>query len=293
MRSDAYMRDQMDEDELKKVIKLYPHTRQADLAAFDLIDNKLCGDWQGSEKCPEKEAEYLREVRGRVSRRPAHRAGALSGGLSPGGAQWTCMPPTAATKRATKRTSARPRAGGKVERQVSPVGLRVAGRLRWCTNWIRAFLSTASTAVKRCCSEPRIGRIGLRLRPGGFLNAYIQSVLLGIVEGLTEFLPVSSTAHLRITEALMKIPLDDAYWKMYTIVIQLGAILALLLLFLGRIVGFLRTFPQGRKRQPHLAEPSHLAHADCLCLLLPFRRCCCTSGARSTWAACRYCLGAC
>ena len=65
------------------------------------------------------------------------------------------------------------------------------------------------------------------------------------MEGLTEFLPVSSTAHLRITEALMKIPLDDAYWKMYTIVIQLGAILALLLLFLGRIVDFMRTFPKG------------------------------------------------
>jgi undecaprenyl-diphosphatase len=77
------------------------------------------------------------------------------------------------------------------------------------------------------------------------LNPYIQSILLGIVEGLTEFLPVSSTAHLRIAEGLMKIPLDDAYWKMYTIVIQLGAILALLLLFLGRIVEFFRTFPKG------------------------------------------------
>jgi undecaprenyl-diphosphatase len=62
---------------------------------------------------------------------------------------------------------------------------------------------------------------------------------------LTEFLPVSSTAHLRIAEALMKIPLDDAYWKMYTIVIQLGAIFALTLLFLSRIVEFLRTFPRG------------------------------------------------
>jgi undecaprenyl-diphosphatase len=70
-------------------------------------------------------------------------------------------------------------------------------------------------------------------------------VILGIVEGLTEFLPVSSTAHLRITEALMHIPLDDAYWKMYTIVIQLGAIFALTLLFLGRIVEFIRTFPRG------------------------------------------------
>jgi undecaprenyl-diphosphatase len=43
----------------------------------------------------------------------------------------------------------------------------------------------------------------------------------------------------------MHIPLDDAYWKMYTIVIQLGAIFALTLLFLGRIVEFIRTFPRG------------------------------------------------
>jgi len=39
------------------VIKKFPHTKWADLAAFDLIDNKLCGEWQGSSKCPEKEAE--------------------------------------------------------------------------------------------------------------------------------------------------------------------------------------------------------------------------------------------
>jgi hypothetical protein len=54
---EPWMRDQMDEDELKKVIKLYPGSRQADLAAFELIDNKLCGDWQGSTKCPDKESE--------------------------------------------------------------------------------------------------------------------------------------------------------------------------------------------------------------------------------------------
>ena len=51
------MREQIDEDPMKKVIKNYPHTRQADLAAFALLDNKLCGDWQGQEKCPEKESE--------------------------------------------------------------------------------------------------------------------------------------------------------------------------------------------------------------------------------------------
>ena len=91
------------------------------------------------------------------------------------------------------------------------------------------------------------------------MSPYIVSILLGIVEGLTEFLPVSSTAHLRIAEALMRIPLGDsacavgntsclgdvAYWNMYTIVIQVGAILALCLLFLERIVNFLRTFPRG------------------------------------------------
>ena len=67
------------------------------------------------------------------------------------------------------------------------------------------------------------------------MNDYLLSVILGIVEGLTEFLPVSSTAHLRISEALLHISLTDPFWKMYTIVIQLGAILALLLLFLPRV----------------------------------------------------------
>jgi undecaprenyl-diphosphatase len=77
------------------------------------------------------------------------------------------------------------------------------------------------------------------------LNDYPISVLLGTVEGLTEFLPVSSTAHLRIAEALLHIDLTDPYWKMYTVVIQLGAILALLSLFTGRIIDFFRTFPKG------------------------------------------------
>ena len=59
------------------------------------------------------------------------------------------------------------------------------------------------------------------------MNDYLLSVILGVVEGLTEFLPVSSTAHLRIAEALLHLDLGSAYWKMYTIVIQLGAILTL------------------------------------------------------------------
>ncbi len=77
------------------------------------------------------------------------------------------------------------------------------------------------------------------------MNDYLLSVVLGIIEGLTEFLPVSSTAHLRISEAIFHISLSDGYWKMYTIVIQLGAILCLPVYFRSRIAKLLSTFPQG------------------------------------------------
>jgi undecaprenyl-diphosphatase len=79
------------------------------------------------------------------------------------------------------------------------------------------------------------------------LNNYVLSVLLGIVEGLTEFLPVSSTAHLRIAESLLHLSLSDGYWKMYSIVIQLGAILCLPVYFRGRIAKFISTFPSGER----------------------------------------------
>jgi len=79
------------------------------------------------------------------------------------------------------------------------------------------------------------------------MHDYLLSIFLGVVEGLTEFLPVSSTAHLRICEALLRIDLHDGFWKMYTIVIQLGAILALPVYFRQRIVQFVRTFPRGER----------------------------------------------
>src|SRR5438034_2789977 len=79
------------------------------------------------------------------------------------------------------------------------------------------------------------------------MHDFSLSIFLGIVEGLTEFLPVSSTAHPRIGEALLRIYLHDGFWKMYTIVIQLGAILALPVYFRDRILEFLRTFPTGER----------------------------------------------
>ena len=54
---EAYLRGQMDEHGFKEVIKKFPTTKWADLAAFHLLDNKLCGDWQGTSKCPNKEAD--------------------------------------------------------------------------------------------------------------------------------------------------------------------------------------------------------------------------------------------
>jgi undecaprenyl-diphosphatase len=77
------------------------------------------------------------------------------------------------------------------------------------------------------------------------VSDFLLSILLGVVEGLTEFLPVSSTAHLRIVEAVLHLDLHDPYWKMYTIVIQLGAILALPVYFWNRLLKFVSTFPRG------------------------------------------------
>src|SRR5215471_586897 len=102
------------------------------------------------------------------------------------------------------------------------------------------------------------GLHGFRLFRGGRLNDYLLSVILGIVEGLTEFLPVSSTAHLRISEALLHISLSDGYWKMYSIVIQLGAILCLPVYFWSRILKFLSTFPRGESGNRILTHPLSL-----------------------------------
>jgi undecaprenyl-diphosphatase len=102
------------------------------------------------------------------------------------------------------------------------------------------------------------------------LNEYLLSVLLGIVEGLTEFLPVSSTAHLRISEALLHVPLNDPYWKMYSIVIQLGAILVLPIYFRHHIAKLFSTFPEGEKKDcDYLTHPLSLVMIAFVITALP------------------------
>jgi undecaprenyl-diphosphatase len=102
------------------------------------------------------------------------------------------------------------------------------------------------------------------------LNHYLLSILLGIVEGLTEFLPVSSTAHLRIVEKIMGLHLDDPFWKMYSIVIQLGAILCLPIYFRSRIARFLSTFPRGeRGDRTWRSHPLTLVMVAFVCTAIP------------------------
>ena len=92
------------------------------------------------------------------------------------------------------------------------------------------------------------------------MNDYLISIILGIVEGLTEFLPVSSTAHLRIAQALLGIDLESGYWKTYAVVIQLGAILSVFVYFAPRIWKLLSTFPRGEDRSRNLlTHPLSLA----------------------------------
>src|SRR5271165_4749960 len=68
---EAYMRGQITEDWMKQVIKKFAGTKWADLAAFHLIENKLCGDWQGAPKCPEKEAEMYEKYASEHEQSPA------------------------------------------------------------------------------------------------------------------------------------------------------------------------------------------------------------------------------
>jgi hypothetical protein len=68
---DSYMRGQIDEQWMKLVMKKYPSTKWADLAAFHLLENKLCGDWQGASKCPEKEADMYEKYAKEHEQSPA------------------------------------------------------------------------------------------------------------------------------------------------------------------------------------------------------------------------------
>ena len=84
------------------------------------------------------------------------------------------------------------------------------------------------------------------------MNPYLIALILGAVEGLTEFLPVSSTAHIQIVGNIIGHQFGgwtahDAYWKAFAVVIQLGAVACLPIYFRKDLMKFLKNFPRGEK----------------------------------------------
>ena len=78
---------------------------------------------------------------------------------------------------------------------------------------------------------------------------FIKIVVLGIVEGITEWLPVSSTGHLILVGDLLKPGLSDAFMEMFNVVIQLGAIMAVVVLYFHKLNPF---SPRKNQRQKML-----------------------------------------
>jgi len=78
------------------------------------------------------------------------------------------------------------------------------------------------------------------------INEYVKAVIMGIIEGLTEFLPVSSTGHMILAGNLLNF--EGALADTFKVVIQLGAVLAVLVLYWKRFVGFLNVTPAALKR---------------------------------------------
>ena len=69
----------------------------------------------------------------------------------------------------------------------------------------------------------------------------LKALLFGVVEGITEWLPISSTGHLILLNELVSLSVSDAFWEMFEVVIQLGAILAVIVLFFRKLNPFARS----------------------------------------------------
>lgn len=66
----------------------------------------------------------------------------------------------------------------------------------------------------------------------------LKSILYGVVEGITEWLPISSTGHMILLNDIMPMNVSKEFWDMFLVVIQLGAIMAVVLLFWNKIFPF-------------------------------------------------------
>ena len=77
---------------------------------------------------------------------------------------------------------------------------------------------------------------------------FLKAFLIGVVQGITEWLPVSSTGHMILLNSVLKLNVSEAFWDMFLVVIQLGSILAVLVLFWDRLYPFsAKKSPEERK----------------------------------------------
>jgi undecaprenyl-diphosphatase len=87
---------------------------------------------------------------------------------------------------------------------------------------------------------------------------FFQAIVLGIIQGLTEFIPVSSTAHLLIGQSLLGIPAGDRIFS-FNVIIQMGTVLAMLLFFWKDLLSILRAFFLGiQNKKPFATQDSLL-----------------------------------
>lgn len=92
----------------------------------------------------------------------------------------------------------------------------------------------------------------------------LKVMFLGLVEGITEWLPISSTGHMLLVDEFLSLPFSDAYKSMFFVVIQLGAILAVVVLFWNRLFPF-----DFRPGKPTMKKQSWLLWAKVLVACLP------------------------
>ena len=74
-----------------------------------------------------------------------------------------------------------------------------------------------------------------------FLFEIIKTILLGIVEGITEWLPISSTGHMILLNDVLRLNVSEGFWNMFNVVIQLGAILAVVVIYFKKLWPFAKS----------------------------------------------------
>ena len=96
----------------------------------------------------------------------------------------------------------------------------------------------------------KISCCALCTRRGTYVFEIIKAILMGIVEGITEWLPISSTGHMILLEQIIKFNASEEFMSMFRVVIQLGAIMAVVVLFWGKL------WPFGMKQAGSFPSPA-------------------------------------